>query len=159
MRRLVLLRILVPLLAVLHFLLHMGMGMGRGAPDLLTLSLLLAARELRMGAGAGLGFFFGLMEDSFSALPFGVFTLSLTVVGALGARTRDLFVGDSLRFLFSYLAAGKLLLEAGAWLIAGEMARGPFVQAVLVEGSLAALYGALVGVLLILPLGGRDVLR
>jgi rod shape-determining protein MreD len=155
----ILFRALVPILAVLHFFLRTGLGLGSGVPDLLTLSLLLGARELRIGGGAGLGFFFGLLRDSFSTFPFGVYTLALTLVGALGARTRDIFVGDSLRFLFSYLMGGKLLLEGAVWTFAGEAVRGPFVQAVLVEGGTAAIYVALVGVLIILPFGGKEALR
>jgi rod shape-determining protein MreD len=152
-------RALVPVLAVLHFFLHTGLGLGRGVPDLLTLALLLGARELRMGGAAGLGFFFGILRDSFSTFPFGVYSLALTVVGALGAATRDLFVGDSLRFLFSYLVGGKLLLELGVWALAGEAVRGPFVDVVLVAGGISALYGAVVGILLILPFWDREGLR
>jgi rod shape-determining protein MreD len=152
-------RLLVPILAILHFFLYTGLGLGRVVPDLLTLSLLLGARELRMGGGAGLGFVFGLLRDSFSTFPFGVYTLALALLGAVGARTRDLFVGDSLRFLFSYLVGGKLIFEGVVWVLAGEALRGAFVQVVLVEGGLAALYGALVGVLIILPFGGKEALR
>lgn len=159
MKRHLLVWTLVPLLAVLHFFLHTGLGLGRGVPDFLTLSLLLGARELRMGGGAGLGFLFGLLRDSFSAFSFGVFTIALTLVGVLGAKTRDLFVGDSLRFFFAYLAAGKLFLELAVWVLAGETARGTFVRVVLVEGSLAALYVAVVGILIILLVGGKEALR
>jgi rod shape-determining protein MreD len=152
-------RILVPVLVVLHFLLHLGMGIGRGAPDLLTLALLLALREVGMGGGAGLGFFFGLLEDSFSGPAFGANTLALTLVGALGARTKDLFVGDSLLFYFFYLAAGKWIRDLVHWVAAGEAGREPFLNAVLVDGGLAAAYVALVGLVLIFPFGGREALR
>ncbi len=73
-----------------------------------------------MGAGAALGFFFGILEDAFSVLAFGASALAMTVVGILGARTRDLFVGDSLLFLFVYLALGKLLRDLIYWVVAGE---------------------------------------
>jgi rod shape-determining protein MreD len=159
MRSRLLIRVLVPVLAVVHFFLQTGLGLGRGVPDFLTLSLLLGAREVRMGGGAGLGFFFGLLRDSFSTFAFGIYALAMTIVGALGATTRDLFVGDSLRFFFSYLAVGKLLLEAAVWVLAGEAARGPFVQAVLLDGGLAALYGAVAGTLLLIPFGGKEALR
>ena len=153
------LTILVPLLLVLHLFLHLGLGIGRGAPDLLTVALLLAARETGMGAGAGLGFFLGLMEDSFSVLAFGANTLSLTLVGILGARTRDLFVGDSVHFSFFYLTAGKLLRDLIHWLVAGEGIREPFLNAIVVDGTVAAVYGALVGLLLVLPFHRREGLR
>ena len=60
MRRRGLLLGLVPFLVLLHFFLHLGLSLGREAPDLLTLALLLAARETRMGTAAALGFFFGI---------------------------------------------------------------------------------------------------
>ncbi len=159
MRGALLFRILVPILAVLHFLLHLGMGIGQEAPDLLTLALLLAAREVTMGWGGGLGFFFGLLEDSFSGLAFGANTLAMALVGVLGARTRDLFVGDSLLFFFFYLAGGKWIRDLVHWIAAGEAGREPFLNAVLVDGSLAAIYLGLFGLLLILPFGGREALR
>lgn len=153
------LTILVPLLLVLHLFLHLGLGIGRGAPDLLTVALLLAARETGMGGGAALGFFLGLMEDSFSVLAFGANTLSLTLVGILGARTRDLFIGDSVLFFFSYLAVGKLLRDLIYWLVAGEGIREPFLNAIVVDGTVAAVYGAVVGLLLLIPVGGREAFR
>jgi rod shape-determining protein MreD len=130
---------------VLHFLLHLGFGWGRGAPDLLTVALLLAARETRMGTAAGIGFALGLLEDAFSVLAFGSNALSLTVVGALGARTRDLFVGDSLLFVVSYLFVGKWTRDLLHWIVAGETVREPFVQALVLEGSVAAAYATVVG--------------
>ena len=46
-------------LAVLHLFLHIGLSYGRGAPDLLTLALLLGAREIGPGRASALGLFFG----------------------------------------------------------------------------------------------------
>ena len=126
---------------------------------MLTLALLLAAREVTMGWGGGLGFFFGLLEDSFSGLAFGANTLAMALVGVLGARTRDLFVGDSLLFFFFYLAAGKWIRDLVHWAAAGEGGREPFLNAVLIDGSLAAVYVGLFGLLLILLFGGREALR
>lgn len=132
-------------LVVLHFLLHLGVGLGPEAPDLLTVALLLAAREVDMGQGAGLGFVFGILEDAFSVLAFGANTMAMTIVGAAGARTRELFVGDSALFLVSYLFIGKWSRDALHWIWMGSDVREPFVQAILVEGSLAALYATVVG--------------
>lgn len=159
MTRKVVLRFVVPTLVVLHFLLHVGFSVGGGAPDLLTLALLLAAREKGMGLSAGFGFVLGLLEDAFSVLAFGASTLAMTLTGALGARTRDLFVGDSLRFFFLYLGAGKLLRDLVYWIVAGETIREPFVSSVLVDGGIAAIYVAVVGVLLVRALGGPRVPR
>ncbi len=159
MRSRPILSILVPALVLLHLFLHLGLGIGRGAPDLLTIALLLAARELGMGWGGGLGLFLGLMEDSFSVLAFGANTLSLTLAGILGARTRDLFVGESFLFFFSYLALGKLFRDLVHWLVAGEGVREPFLDAVLVDGTLAAVYGALVGVVVLIPFNREEMSR
>ena len=139
----------VVVLALLHFLLHLGFGLGNVAPDLLTISLLLAAREVRMGTAAGIGFAFGLLLDSFSLLAFGTNTVAMTLLGAAGARTRDVFVGDSFFFVVSYLFLGKWVKDLLYWVLVGEGIREPFVQAVLVGSSLNALYAAAVGVVVV----------
>jgi rod shape-determining protein MreD len=145
---------LVPALVLLHFLIHVGFSVGSGAPDLLTLALLLASRETRAGAGAALGFVFGLLEDAFSALAFGASALAMTVVGILGAKSRDLFVGESPFFVFVYLGLGKLLRDLIYWVAAGETVREPFVSGVLIGGGFSALYVAVVGTGLVFLLGG-----
>jgi rod shape-determining protein MreD len=127
------------------------LGLGREAPDLLSVALLLAVREMGMGPGGGLGFFLGLLEDAFSVLAFGANALSMTVVGILGARTRDLFVGESLGFYFWYLTIGIFARNLIHWVVAGEGLREPFLNAVLMNGSVAALYGGVLGAVLVLP--------
>lgn len=154
MTRKTVLGFLVPALLVVHFLLHVGFGIQGWAPDLLTLALLLAAREIGMGAGGGLGFLFGLLEDAFSWLAFGASTLAMTIIGILGSRTRDLFVGDSRLFFFVYLTAGKFLKDLIYWGAAGPSVGGPFVEAVVVQGGLGALYVAVVGLGLVTLFGG-----
>ncbi|MFO8173260.1 MAG: hypothetical protein R6T96_03185 [Longimicrobiales bacterium] len=148
--------VLVPTLAITHFFLHLGLGLGRGAPDLLTVALLLAVRELGTRGGGALGFFFGLLEDSFSVLAFGANTLALTLVGILGSRTRDLWLGESALFYFWYLAAGIWLRSLVHWIASGEGLREPFMDVVVVDGTIAALYGAGVGILLLIPFGNRS---
>ena len=140
------LRVAVVLLVVLHFLLHVGFGFGAGAPDLLTLALLIAARELPVGLAASTGFFLGLLEDALSVLAFGASTVASTIVGWAGARTRDFFVGDSLVFAVSYLALGKWVRDLIHWVAVGEDLREPFVSAVLVGSGLQAIYAAIVGI-------------
>lgn len=136
----------VTLLIVLHFSLRVGLGIGRAAPDLLTVALLLGARDLRIGWAAGFGLVLGLLEDALSVLVFGANTLAMTSIGILGASTRELFVGDSKLFVVCYFFAGKWLRDAFHWVIMGEEIRGSFVDQVLVHGLLAALYVAAVGV-------------
>ena len=143
----------VVVLALLHFLLHLGFGLGTIAPDLLTISLLLAAREVGMGTAAGIGFAFGLLLDAFSLIAFGSNAVAMTALGAAGARTRDLFVGDSFFFVVSYLFLGKWVKDLLHWVLVGEAVREPFVQALLVESSVNALYAAGVGVLVVTVTG------
>ena len=141
------------LLVTVHFFLRLGLGYGTIAPDLLTLAILVAARELRMGSAAALGLFLGVMEDSFSILAFGGSAVAMTVIGALGARTRDLFVGDSLIFLVSYLVLGKWSRDFLQWLVVGEGIREPFVEVVLIQAPISAVYLAFVGVLAVAATG------
>lgn len=140
-------------LFVLHFLLHVGFGFGVGAPDLLTVALLLAAREMGVGGGAGIGFVFGLLEDALSVLAFGANSVAMTVLGLVGATTRDLFVGDSLFFLVSYFVLGKFTRDLLHWIVVGGTLREPFVSHVLVEGLLGGLYAAVVGILVMAVTG------
>ncbi len=137
--------VVVGLLVVLHFGLHLSLGLGQSAPDLLVVALLIAAREVGVGAGSGLGFFLGLMDDAFSVLAFGANAFALTLVGAGGAKTRDLFVGDSLIFMVSYLVFGKWCRDLLHWVAVGESVREPFVGTMLINSPLAAAYAALVG--------------
>lgn len=140
--------VLVGLLFVLHFLLHVGFGFGVGAPDLLTVALLLAAREIGMGRAAVMGLSFGLMEDALSVLAFGANSIALTIVAIGGAFTRDLFVGDSRLFLVSYLLIGKWLRDLLHWIAVGEGLRQPFFEQVLIQGAIGSVYAAAVGIAL-----------
>ena len=134
---------------MLHFGLHLSLGLGQSAPDLLIVALLIAAREVRVGAGAGFGLLLGLMDDAFSVLAFGANTFALTLVGAAGAKTRDLFVGDSLVFMVSYLIAGKWCRDLLHWIAVGESVRAPFVETMLISSPLAAVYAALMGLVVV----------
>ena len=142
----------VVVLAFLHFFLHLGLGWDL-APDLLTVSLLLAAREVGMGTAAGIGFAFGLLLDAFSLLAFGANAVAMTVLGAAAARTRDWFVGDSFFFVTSYLFLGKWAKDLLHWVAVGDAVREPFLQAILLGASLDALYVAVVGVLVVTVTG------
>jgi rod shape-determining protein MreD len=154
--------IIVTVLAVLHLLLHVGLSYERGAPDLFTLALLLATREVALSRAAGLGFALGLIEDSLSVLSFGANTVAMTLLGCVGALTRDLFVGDSRLFLASYLFIGKWSRDAAHWVASGWVEssaglRQPFVEQVLIGGGIASAYVALVGMLVAIVTGfGRE---
>ena len=137
--------LLVAVLAFSHLLLHVGFGIGRAAPDLLTVALLLGARELGMGRTAGLGLFFGLLQDALTVLSFGANSLAMTIVAVLGAVTRDFFVGDSTLFLVSYFVIGKWTRDLVYWVMVGESLRQPFVEQVVVQGLTGGVYTAVVG--------------
>jgi rod shape-determining protein MreD len=144
------------LLPFLHFLFRVGLGFGNAVPDLLTLGLLLTAREVRSGAAAGFGFFYGLLEDAFAILSFGANTLVMTGVGILGARSRDLFVGESTGFFLLYLGGGTWLRTLLHWVVSAQDHRGSPAFVLLVEAPLVSLYTAGAGILL-LKLTGRLV--
>lgn len=145
--------VLVGALVVAHFFLHVGLGFGIGAPDLLTVGLLLAAREVGLGKAAALGLFFGLLEDSLSVLAFGANSIAMTIVGIGGAFTRDLFVGDSRLFIVSYFLLGKWVRDVLHWVSVGEGLRPDFVDTVLVQGAIGGVYAAAVGFVLVTVVG------
>lgn len=143
----------VAVLLVLHLLLHVGFAYGRGAPDLLTLALLLAAREVGLGRAAVIGLFFGLLEDALSVLAFGANSIAMTLVAVGGALSRDFFVGDSRIFLVSYVFAGKWIRDLIHWIAMGEGLRQPFWEQVLVQGALQGLYVAAIALVLSVVVG------
>jgi rod shape-determining protein MreD len=138
---------------ILHFLMQVGFGWGHWAPDLLSVGLLLVARQVRTGTAAGLGFMFGVLEDAFSVLAFGANAMAMTVVGILGARSRDLFVGESLLFVSMYLMLGTWLRGAIHWIAAGDAVRVEAVRVLLVEAPISAVYAATVGTVLLVASG------
>jgi cell shape-determining protein MreD len=140
-------------LVFLHLLLHVGLGYGRGAPDLLTIALLLAAREVGLGTAAAVGLFFGLLEDALSVLAFGANAVAMTAIGVLGALTRDLFVGDSWLFAVSYFFVGKWIRDFIHWMMMGDDLRQPFLDQVVVQGATGGMYAALVGLVAVMLIG------
>jgi len=144
---------IVAFLVLLHFLLHVGFSFGTGAPDLLTLGLLLLARQMRLGPAALLGLVLGLLEDSLSAVAFGANSVAMTLVGLGGALTRDLFVGDSRLFVVLYFWIGKWIRDLVHWIAVGGGIRPPFVEHVLMQGALSGAYAALVGLAVVTVVG------
>ena len=140
---------LMAVLVVLHFVLHLSFGFGIQAPDLLTVAVLLGARQLSGGRAAGYGFLLGLLEDAVSVSAFGAAAIAQTVLGYLGARSRDLFVGDSLLFLGLYLFLGKWARDALYYGVAAVLRRGDAVGALLLQAPIAAVYAAISGLVAI----------
>lgn len=111
--------VLIALLIVAYFFLHLALGLGVAVPDLLTIALLLSARYIRAPYAAGFGLLLGLLRDSLSLVAFGADIITMTLLGYLGSRSRDLFVGDSVFFVAIYLVLGTLLHDLLYYLLAG----------------------------------------
>lgn len=142
------LALLVIGLVVLHFVLRIGLGWGQLAPDLIVAALLIAAREMRADLAAGLGLVLGILEGSVIPFTLGSSAIALTLLGYLGARTRDLVAGESLVFMAVYLLVGKWLFDLLLFVATGAIARVE-ASALLLISPLAALYVAAAGVLVV----------
>jgi cell shape-determining protein MreD len=138
---------LVLILVVLHFILRIALGLGWLVPDLLVVAALLAARHMRAGWAAGVGFLLGLLEGAVIPDTFGASALVLAVLAFLGSRTRELFSGYSPVFLAFYLFAGKWLYDLLFYLVVLVDARPGPASALLVASFPAAVYAAAAGVL------------
>jgi rod shape-determining protein MreD len=145
--------VVVLLLPLAHLFLHVGLGLGGGVPDLMAVGLLLMSRELPMDRAAGVGFGLGILEDAFSILAFGSNTLAMTLIGIMGSRSRDFFLGDSVPFLLFYLTFGVWLRIGLQWGFAGAGARGSWLTTLGIQAPITAVYAALVGTLLLLLTG------
>ncbi len=141
------------LLMALHFIFRVGFGWHGWVPDLSTLGLLVLAREVRVGTGTAVGFALGLLEDSLSSLAFGASTMAMTLVAAVGGRTRDLFEGESLTFVVAYLFIGKWGRDLVQWVMTAQELREPLQRALLVDSVVASAYVALVGLALVRLVG------
>lgn len=137
--------VFVFLLVLAHFVLRLAIGLEWGTPDLLTVAALLGARRLSGAQAAGLGLVLGLLDDGLSINSFGAAAVALSVVSFLGARSRDLFEGDSLLFLVVYLFLGKWLRDAIILLLNGGREGVEPVSAIFLGMPLAALVAALAG--------------
>lgn len=138
------------ILVVLYLLATVGIGLTQWVPDLLTVAVLIGARRLPGAGAALLGLVLGLLRDSAGVEHFGADALVLAIVGYLGARTRDVFEGDSLVFMALYLFLGKWLHDLGYLLVTQEEARGGMLTWLLTDRPIAALYTALAGLLLLI---------
>lgn len=136
------------ILVILHFFLRLALGLDSAAPDLATIAVLLSARRVNRALGALIGGVVGLLRDALSLIAFGADAAALAIVGYVGGRTRDLFVGDSFLFLILYLFLGKWLHDVLYFVLRGfgsglgmEGAR----DTLLLGAPVAAVYVAIVG--------------
>ena len=136
--------VFITVLVVLHFVVRIGLGWEQLAPDLLVVALLLAARELRAGAAAGLGFLLGILDGSIVPFALGSSALVLAILGFLGSRTREFLSGDNLLTLAVYLFAGKWAFDAMLYVVTGAVFDRGGSYLILIS-PLTALYAAAAG--------------
>lgn len=137
----------IGLLVTFHFLLSIGFGFAQYAPDLAVAALLLGARRLRGSFAALLGLGIGLLKDAVSLAAFGAAAVVLTLTGFLGARSRDIFLGEGAIFTLTYLFVGKWFADAAYLLFAGGALRLQAASWLFVQAPLAALVTASAGAL------------
>lgn len=103
--------VVVVILVVLHFTLYRFFGAWPALPNLLIGGLLLGALRMRAGYAAFLGFGLGVLEAAMGMEGLGTLSLVLTLVGYLGARSRDLLFADARHYVFIYLFVGTWIAE------------------------------------------------
>lgn len=138
--------VFIAILVILHFVLRVGLGYNQLAPDLLVIALLLASRQLSAGWAAGLGLLLGVLDGALVPFALGASALALTVLGFIGARSRDFFSEDNYFLLAVYLFAGKWLFDLLLFFVTGDLFRSGGSYLLLVS-PMAALYAAASGLL------------
>ena len=137
------------LVVLAHFTIRLAIGAGPGMPDLLTVAALLAARRLSGAQAAALGLLLGVLDDALTVVAFGSAAVALSVVCFLGARSRELFEGDSVLFLTVYLFVGKWLRDALVYLLSPATRTADTVPELFIGMPLSALAAAVAGVVAI----------
>jgi cell shape-determining protein MreD len=113
----------IALLLFVHFLFRPLFVRLPVAPNLLVGALLLATLRLRAGHAAALGFGLGILDAAMALEGMGWYALALTVIGYVGARSRDLLFADARFYVFGYLFVGTWIAE-GALLLLGTSPPG-----------------------------------
>ena|SRR5687768_2521892 len=138
--------IFIVFVLIAHYTVHLALGLGTNAPDLLTVALLLSVRRVRGSSAAMLGLGFGVLNDALAGTAFGAEAVVMTALGYIGARSRDLFEGDSLLFVGVYLFLGKWLHDVAYYTLAKELAHGDLVSRLVVQAPVAGVYAAAGGI-------------
>jgi rod shape-determining protein MreD len=129
----------IGVLVLLHLMLRLGAGL-TFIPDLLVVAALLGSRRLGGAMAAGYGLVLGLLADSLSMIAFGATAVAFVIVCYLGARSRNLFEGDSFLFIICYVFLGAWLVEAIRFAIGAAVQRGATPLPLFTSAPLAALY-------------------
>lgn len=136
--------VFIGILVFMHFALRVGFGLEERSPDLLTVATLFAARRLRSTGAALLGLLLGVLADALSLIAFGASAVALSIVGFLGARSRDMFEGDSILFVTIYLFIGVWLREAIQALVSRQ---GIEWSMLYTSAPVSAIYAAAAGII------------
>jgi rod shape-determining protein MreD len=134
----------IALLVVLHFLLRVGLGYEQLAPDLMIVALLLAARQLSPGYAAGLGLALGVLDGALVPFALGASALAMTVLGFVGARSRELFSEENYLLIALYLFIGKWSFDTILFFATGDLFRSGASYLLLIS-PLTAHYEAATG--------------
>ncbi len=126
---------------ILHFTLYRLFVQWPGTPNLLIGALLLGALRMRAGYAAFLGFTLGVLEAAMGLEGLGTISIVLTLVGYVGARSRDLLFADARHYVFIYLFFGTWIAEVSLVL---AMPGRPNLLGALVLAPVSALATALV---------------
>jgi len=133
--------VVVLVLLVVHFTLYRFFVRWPVMPNLMIGALLIGALRMPAGIAALFGFGLGILEASMGLEGLGTISLVLTVVGYLGARSRDLLFADARHYVFFYLFAGTWVAEFSLML---AMPGGPHVLEALVLAPVSALGTAVI---------------
>ena len=136
--------VFIGILVFMHFALRVGFGLEERSPDLLTVATLFAARRLRSTGAALFGLLLGVLADALSLIAFGASAVALSIVGFLGARSRDMFEGDSILFVTIYLFIGVWLREAIQALVSRQ---GIEWSMLYTSAPVSAIYAAAAGII------------
>src|SRR5688500_3383322 len=134
--------IFIVVLVVAHLVLHVAIGLNTVAPDLMTVAVLLAARRVKGSAGAAIGVAIGLLTDALSLTTFGALALVNGIIGFLGARSRDMFEGDSLLSVAVYVFLGKWLHSTLYFIITKSAHDDPW-SVLITSAPIAAVFAAI----------------
>jgi cell shape-determining protein MreD len=133
--------VVVLILLIVHFTLYRFFVRWPAMPNMMIGALLIGALRLPAGFAALFGFVLGVLEASMGLEGLGTISIVLTIVGYLGARSRDLLFADARHYVFFYLFAGTWLAEFSLML---AMPGGPHLLEALVLAPISALGTAVV---------------
>lgn len=133
--------IIVVALLVVHFTLYRFFVRWPAMPNLMIGALLLGALRMQAGYAAVLGFGLGLLEAAMGLEGLGTISIILTIVGYLGARSRDLLFADARHYVIFYLFVGTWVAELSLML---ALPGGPHWLEALVLAPISALGTAVI---------------